>query len=188
VDFWDDPANVEAYINMADGYDGAALITTLRRYLPDGATVLELGMGGGKDLLLLAQHHGVTGSDQSLAFLERFRAAHPDADLLQLDAVALATERRWDAIYSNKVLQHVERDQLADSFARQARLLRPNGIALHSLWYGEGDEVMPGFYSAYYKEDDLRKAVGDAFEVLLLERYSEMEPDDSLVLVLKKRG
>ncbi len=50
MNYFDDPANVESYIKMADGYDGRALIGILQKHLPPGSTVLELGMGPGKDL------------------------------------------------------------------------------------------------------------------------------------------
>lgn len=51
----DVPANVRGYIRMAEGYDGAGLIAVLRKYLPAGSTLLELGMGPGKDLDLRAE-------------------------------------------------------------------------------------------------------------------------------------
>ena len=54
--YYDDPKNVEEYVKMAESYDGQELIDVLHRYLPDGASVLELGMGPGKDYLLLSHH------------------------------------------------------------------------------------------------------------------------------------
>lgn len=186
--YYDDPQHVEQYINMAQGYDGTHLIALLRQHLPDGRTVLELGMGPGKDVLLLSQHYTVTGSDASEVFIERFREAHPEADLLQLDAVTLPTERQFDALYSNKVLYHLTSAQLRESFKQQARRLKPDGIALHSFWYGEGDDSMHGLHCAYYTEDSLRDLVDGAFEVLDLQRYAEMEDADSLVLILRKRS
>lgn len=54
---------------MAKGYNGRELIAVLNKYLPAGAMVLELGMGPGKDLNLLAQRYTVTGSDTSREFL-----------------------------------------------------------------------------------------------------------------------
>ena len=98
------PEDVEDYIKMAEGYDGRHLITQLRKYLPDNATVLELGMGPGTDLMLLSEHYKVTGSDFSNAFLDRFCKKHPNADLLQLDAITMQIDRKFDFIYSNKVL------------------------------------------------------------------------------------
>ena len=63
VDYYDSEENVEQYIQMASGYDGKLLIDALRAYLPRGAKALELGMGPGKDLLLLKDRYRVTGSD-----------------------------------------------------------------------------------------------------------------------------
>ncbi len=47
--------NVDEYIKMADGYDGRDIIEKLKKYLPVGSTILELGMGPGKDLDILKQ-------------------------------------------------------------------------------------------------------------------------------------
>ncbi len=66
--YFDSEENVDAYIAMADGYDGAELIALFARYLPEGSSVLELGMGPGKDLDLLRPSYRVTGSDTSRVF------------------------------------------------------------------------------------------------------------------------
>ena len=42
---------------MAEGYDGSELIDELRNYLKDEASVLELGMGPGKDLDILNKYY-----------------------------------------------------------------------------------------------------------------------------------
>ena len=113
------------------------LVAKLGEYLPAGSTVLELGMGPGKDLALLREHFQATGSDSSPIFVERYRAAFPAADVLLLDVVTMETDRRFDAIYSNKVLYHLSRQRLAQSFQRQAAILNTSGILLHSFWVGE---------------------------------------------------
>ena len=48
--FYDEPKNVQQYIDMAEGYDGRELVAALTEYLSAGAVVLELGMGSGVDL------------------------------------------------------------------------------------------------------------------------------------------
>ncbi|MCO5198631.1 MAG: class I SAM-dependent methyltransferase [Anaerolineae bacterium] len=186
--FYNDPENAQQYIEMAAGYDGAKLIAILREYLPDGATVLELGMGPGVDLKLLSKHFTVTGSDYARPFLERYREIDPSADLLQLDAITLDTDRTFDAIYSNKVLQHLTRDELRQSLARQLKLLNDGGIALHAFWYGDKpDELMHGLRFVYYTEETLRVQIDTQFELLRSERFAEMEDGDSLFVVLRKR-
>ncbi len=65
--FFDDEKNVQSYIEMVDGYDGQWLIDVLKTYVSEGATVLELGMGPGKDCDILRQSYRVTGSDNSIS-------------------------------------------------------------------------------------------------------------------------
>lgn len=187
--FYDDPEFVERYLGMVQGDEGQPLISLLRRHLPEAATVLELGMGPGHDLRALGRHYRVTGSDIAVTFLERYREADPDADLLQLDAAAPESDRRWDAVYSNKVLHHLPRSELADALGRQAALLQSGGLLLHSFWVGEGEDeqTFEGMRFSYYDEAALRKVVEPAFEILALERYGEMEPDDSLILLCRRR-
>ena len=65
--------NVRQYFEMAEGLDGAILIEVLKEHLPQGSTVLELGMGPGKDLDLLRKTYTATGSDSSEVFLGLYR-------------------------------------------------------------------------------------------------------------------
>lgn len=187
MDYYDDPKHVEEYIKMAEGYDGRALVAVLRRYLPAESSVLELGMGPGTDLDILRQFYLMTGSDRSALFLERYRQHHPEADLLQLDALTVDTERRFDGIYSNKVLYHLKPAQLRQSLAAQRPVLHPAGVAVHSFWYGEGEQETHGLHFTYYTEATLRAQVGDGYTLVEVGRYGEMEPDDSLYIVLQRR-
>jgi SAM-dependent methyltransferase len=187
VSFYDTEEGVAEYVEMAFGHDGRELIAVLEEHLPAGARVLELGMGPGKDLDLLARRYAATGSDRSTLFLERYRAAHPDADLLRLDAVTLETERRFDAIFSNKVLHHLDEDELACSIARQASILRPAGLVMHSFWYGDRDEELAGMPFHYRDEACLSKAFEPTFELARLKRYPELDDGDSVYVLAKLR-
>ena len=75
-------------------------------------------------------HFFMTADRKSSIFADCVRAAEPIADVLSLDAVTLETDRRFDAIYSNKVLHHLTPDELARSLRAQRRLLREGGLAL----------------------------------------------------------
>lgn len=186
MEFYDNQDNVTAYIEMAEGHDSCALIEALQKHLAVGSTVLELGMGPGTDSALLSGHYCVTGSDRSRLFLDRYRQRHPNADLLYLDAVTVDTDRRFDAIYSNKVLCSLTKAELQHSFQAQVRVLNPPGIALHTFWYGEEVEEYAGLLFVYRTETSIREVVGGCFEILEIQRYAEMEPGDSLYVVLRK--
>lgn len=186
MSYYDDPKHVEDYVAMSEGYDGRYLIDQLHRHLPAGKTVLELGMGPGRDLELLAEQYDVIGSDASNAFLQRFRQGHPDATLLQLDAVALKTDLTVDAIYSNKVLHLLTPDELQQSLHRQAGLLTEHGLVLHSFWRGDGEETFHGVYSAYYQLHTLIGMLEAVFDVVDSGTYEEMEPYDSVWVLARK--
>jgi trans-aconitate methyltransferase len=187
MSFYDEEKNISAYIEMAEGYDGKEFIPVLRKHLKDNAAVLELGMGPGKDVELLSKFFQVTGSDNSRLFLERFRKEHPDADLILLDAVTLETERKFDCIYSNKVLYHLSKAQLKESFQKQSALLSNGGILFHTFWYGDQEEIQSGLQMLYYTQETLSKLIADEFEEIAFQMYSEMEENDSFYIVLRKK-
>lgn len=187
VDFFDNEKNVEDYIKMAEGYDGHDLIPILRKHLHDGSSVLELGMGPGKDFELLSAHFQITGSDSSYVFLDRFQKTHPDADLLLIDAATLDTKCKFDGIYSNKVLIHLTKSEVKASFRRQAEVLKDGGIAFHTVWYGDVEEEYNGLHFIYYTPETLTELIGESFEIIETSVFSEMEEADSFYILLRKK-
>jgi trans-aconitate methyltransferase len=184
--FFDNPENVQKYLDMSEGYDGRELVGTLREYLPERSSLLELGMGPGKDLLLLSRFYRVTGSDSSSIFVDRFLEEDDDLDVLVLDAVSIETETQFECIYSNKVLHHLSREELAASFLRQYDVLKSSGILMHSFWYGDREEFIEDLRFVYYREESILAMVRDRFEVLSIERYTEFEDCDSFFVILRK--
>lgn len=181
--FYDDEETARAYIAMADGYDGRELIEILKRHVPKGASVLEIGMGPGVDLSLLNTYFQATGSDNSQYFLDRYRASNPVANLIHLDAVELDTERSFDCIYSNKVLHHLTDEDLKQSLSRQKTILSNTGLIMHSFWRGTGVEEHHGLRFVYQTEDSVRFIISEEFNVVDIVVYEEMEHDDSLYVI-----
>ena len=186
--YYENPENVANYSKFNPSHDGSLLIDALTPFLPDGSTVLELGIGPGKDLALLSEHYSVTGSDFSHTFLERYREQHPAADLLLLDALTLDTDRRFDGIFSNKVLMHMTADELAESFARQHALLNDDGVILHSFWYGEGEQSFGELTLRRHNEQDLAALLEPHFDILALERHAKMQEGDSIYVVARRKS
>ena len=185
--FFDTEKGVKEYIKMAEGFDGAELIKILRNFLSDGSSVLELGMGPGKDLDLLQKYYSVTGSDNSTIFLEKYKKKNPKVEVLSLNAVTLKTERKFDGIYSNKVLHHLTTDDLKISIKKQKDILNPKGILFHSFWKGSKTEKIEGLLFVYYELKAFRHIFESDFEILVLETYKEMEKDDSVYAVLRRK-
>ena len=187
MSMYDTPEGADAYAEMADGYDGRSHVDRLAELLAPGSEVLELGIGPGVDLDLLAETFAVVGSDTSQAFLDRYARTRPDIELARLDAITIVTDRRFDAIYSNKVLHHLTRDELRRSLQRQSEIIRPDGLLLHGLWAGTTTEEYDGLHDTRYLPDTLRSMVPDTLDIVECTFYAEMDTDDSLRVVLRPR-
>jgi trans-aconitate methyltransferase len=186
-EFYHKAQNVDEYYKIAEGYDGAELIQKLKDHLPKKSTILEFGMGPGKDLDMLQRDFLATGSDYSQIFLDNYYSEHPDADLIILNAVTLDTSRKFNAIYSNKVLMHLSKDDHAASILRQKELLDGPGIILHTFWAGSGEEYFSGLRFIYYSESELIEMYKKSFEIIEVKVFSEMKKDDSIYLIARSK-
>ena len=184
--YFETEEGVDQYLGMVSGPD-RGMVERLSRLLPAGATVLEIGMGPGHDLQLLADRYRVVGTDRSPIFVQRFAAQHPGVDVRRVDATALDLPERFDGVYSNKVLQHLTADELRASLAGQYRLLVPGGVALHSLWYGTQCERHAGLRFQQYTGETFAAVLDGLFVIESAARYAEESEDDSLAVVLRRK-
>ncbi|MGI9530552.1 class I SAM-dependent methyltransferase [Lutimonas sp.] len=180
-------ASVKEYIELAKDVNGRNLIEKLRKVLHQHSSLLEIGSGPGTDWKILNETYKVTGSDNSQEFLKYLKADNPQGDFLELDALSLATDKKFDGIYSNKVLHHLKDHELVESIGNQQRVLNPGGIICHSFWSGEGSEIFKGLFVNYHNEMTLRKVYENFFEVLSVETYKEFDAHDSLYIIGKKK-
>jgi trans-aconitate methyltransferase len=184
--YYNDSGNARDYIRMAAPYDGKVLREKLADYLVPGSGVLELGMGPGKDLEVLSSQYRVTGSDLSEPFVEMFRQRHPRLEVLILDACTIEVERKFDCIFSNKVLHHLNEKELVESLLRQKEILNPNGIIAHSFWEGDREEVLSGLTFRYYRKKYLEELIGRNYKIIFSEIYTEVFPDDSIAIIARR--
>ena len=185
--YYENEENVDNYTKFTPAHDGVLLIDVLSEHLPEDASVLELGIGPGKDFKLLSQRYQVTGSDFSRVFLERYRKQDSAAELLHLDARTLETDRTFDAIFSNKALIHLSPAELQQSFDRQHAVLNDNGLLLHSFWIGEGEATFNDLKLVYHNEHDLTKMLEKSFDIVALEKHAKMADDDSIYVLARKK-
>jgi len=177
--------SIVEYIEMADGYDGLEIVKILNRYLSDGSSVLEIGMGPGKDLKFLEEKYKVTGSDNSQAFLDLYLENNEGADVFNLDAVEMNTDRKFDCIYSNKVIHFFDPDELRQSFLNQVKVLNSCGLICHTLWYGDKQIEVKGMKFYYYTEETIKQHLPHDFDLVHAEIYKEMDDEDSLLIICK---
>ncbi|MFK8046160.1 MAG: trans-aconitate 2-methyltransferase [Crocinitomicaceae bacterium] len=146
-----------------------------------------LGTGPGSDWEILSQSYQVTGSDYSRAFINRLKTIFPKGKFFELDAVTLKIQLKFDGIYSNKVLHHLNNTDLSLSAKRQSEILNSNGIICHSFWKGEGSEVFKGLFLNYHLPSDIKDCFQPYFEIISITEYKEFEPSDSFLVLAKKK-
>lgn len=184
--FFDQEKNVREYIESREGYDGKFLIDILRKYLKPNSTVLEIGIGNGVDLDILRQNFKVTGSDNSQLFLDLYKQKNPTADLLLIDAKNIKTNRKFDCIYSNKVLHHLSTKDLLISFDHQKQVLNKNGILFHTFWKGNNKAEFSDLKFVQYQVQELKNLVDKNYELIDIDTYFELNANDSIYLILRK--
>jgi len=179
--------SVDEYIRLAKDFNGTLLIEELKKFLPPNSILLEIGSGPGTDWNILKRDYEVVGSDNSKEFLRHLMANNPKGKFLELDAVTLKTEMKFDGIFSNKVLHHLNDIELNDSIKGQYDILNRDGIICHSFWKGEGSEVYNGLFVNYHSFESLAALFEARFEILLAESYAEFEEGDSILVIGKKK-
>lgn len=180
--------SVQEYIKMAEGINGSALIKKLSAYLLPGAKILEIGSGPGNDFELLKKDFQVIGSDYSKEFLNRLNTLYSNETFLELNAITLKTTETFNAIYSNKVFQHLTNQEMETSLGRQSEILNNKGVICHSFWKGEGQEQFKGMLVNYQSEQSLEAMLSPKFNVLIMETYTEFEDGDSILCIAQKKG
>lgn len=178
---------IREYRNTSTGNNSTFLINILRKHLAFESSVLVLGIGSGKDLTILSNYYYVTGSDFSKLLLTVYQNLNSDADLITLDPVDLDTNRKFDSVFSNKVLHQMKESELNSSLKNQLKLLNIGGMAIHSFWSGNKEEDHHGLKWIYYTEESLSRQIPDEFEIVDMKTYKDRIDHDSIYVLLKKK-
>jgi len=108
--------------------------------VPEGASVLDVGCGGGLFLGLLAESgriskgHGFDASAPAIALASHMRDRHPAKEVLTFERRSAQgdwPEGEYDVVSLIDVIHHVPRDSQAATLARAAEKVRPGGILLY---------------------------------------------------------
>ncbi len=182
--------NVETYKTTLVGYDASWIIGKLSEHLDKGKDILELGMGTGLDYELMCENYNVLGTDSSPIFVEQYKTKNPYSNVMLLDAREIRLDKKFDCIFSNKVLHLLSKDDFIKSLGEQYNSLNDDGIIFMTLWHGEYNVYWlfdDTFRVTYYGVKDIENIVANQFNIVKIEMYTEIEDNDSLLVVLTKK-
>jgi SAM-dependent methyltransferase len=154
ISWYDEHA--EGLASRYDQADAESLHSLLRKWIPSGSSVLEIGCGSGRDARFLASMEcSVTATDGSDAMLQAARQnlrkkaernVSFEPALFPLPAGHPLLRRTFDAITAIAVLMHISDSDLF-TFASQVKiLLKDQGIFFCSFSFGERKEKDDRFF------------------------------------------
>ena len=185
MEFYNDPVNVDEYEKMCDEYDGSELYEVLEKHLIRSSTLLELGSGLGLDINHLQKSYSVTGSDMSDEFILRYKKKNTSIPFLKLDAVSINTDKKYDCLFSNKVLHHLTLGKLKKSFEQQQKVIQKDGIFAHTFWLGDKEFTMKGMLFLFHDREKLLDLVSKYFTIIEAYDYTEFDDGDSIFILAK---
>jgi cyclopropane fatty-acyl-phospholipid synthase-like methyltransferase len=130
-DYWSAQNSPQHRDSTAEFYRRHAAELTLMMGAPP-PTVLELGCGDGALYEALGfDAVDYTGVDFSPAMLEQFATRHPDARLVLGDAADYRDDaRRHDLVFSNQVVQYLDKESFGRLLANASAMLAPRGAVV----------------------------------------------------------
>lgn len=125
--------------NLIGGGTNEERVDLLRKYLPSGSSVLEIGSGGGDDALALEKAgFKVTPSEFVRGFIDVMTDKGLNPILLDAKKDKLPTR---DAIYANAVFVHFSPSEVQEFLDKASDSLTGEKVLFFSVIKGAGSEV-----------------------------------------------
>lgn len=136
--------------------------------LPDGASILDLGCGAGRDAAYMLEHdYDVTlldGSEEMCALAE----IHTDHEVLNMKFEDLDFDEVFDGVWACASLLHVEQSEMPYILGKIREALVPQGIFYMSVKKGDFQGYRNERFFADFKKHELKDLFAKVrgFEIL----------------------
>jgi 2-polyprenyl-3-methyl-5-hydroxy-6-metoxy-1,4-benzoquinol methylase len=163
--------------NAKEYYDSTVDLNmerTLRKFielLPEGATVLDLGCGSGRDsLYFLEEGFDVTALDASEK-LSGLAQIHIGQDVLNMKFEEMDFEEVFDGVWACASLLHVSENEIDNILDKVIMSIKPGGIIYMSFKYGDFSGIKDKRYFKYYNTKELKTLIGRHSEIEVIEIF-----------------
>ncbi len=134
----------EQYNLDREAFDNSKEIQEFVDNLPQGATVLDIGCGGGSPILkrMIAEGYHATGIDFSTGMLEVAKRNVPQATLIHGDVTKTEfDENSFDGIVSTYAIIHIHKSLHQMMYNRIFKWLKPGGVMLVCTAHSDWEEI-----------------------------------------------
>ena len=139
--------------------------------LPEGARILDVGCGSGRDTLAFKDKgYQVEAIDYSAELVKKAREL-TNIEVRQQSFYDLAENNKYDGIWACASLLHCERDRLTEVLGLIFKALKPNGVCYMSFKYGNTDREKEGRSFTDLNEQQAHELIKQIDQALLLQQW-----------------
>ena len=163
--------NAQAFFENTYQVEMESLYAPFLRYLPEQASILDLGCGSGRDILAFKKKgYQVEAIDYSAELVEKAREL-TGIEVRQQSFYDLAENNKYDGIWACASLLHCERDRLTEVLGLIFKALKPNGVCYMSFKYGNTDREKEGRSFTDLNEQQVHDLLKQIDQALLLQQW-----------------
>jgi SAM-dependent methyltransferase len=147
--------------------------------LPEGASILDLGCGSGRDsAYFISCGFDVTAMDASEEMCD-LASIHIGQDVLNLSFAEMDFNEVFDGIWACASLLHVPGDQIEEIFAKVVKSLKENGVLFMSFYYGDFEGERNGRYYKDYRTKTIKELISgyENLEIIELDKCDDINPE-----------
>jgi SAM-dependent methyltransferase len=135
------------------------------------STLLDIGCGGGKNVLNLKRQFSVTGVDLSPTMLAQARDLNPECSFFQGDMRTVRLDRTFDAVLMDDAISHMScLPDFAAAFQNAYAHLNPGGVLV----------ATPDVTTETFQQNrtSVTRATRNGFDVVFVENVYDPDPAD----------
>ena len=173
--------HAQAFFENTYQVEMESLYAPFLRYLPEQASILDLGCGSGRDILAFKKKgYQVEAIDYSAELVKKAREL-TNIEVRQQSFYDLAENNKYDGIWACASLLHCERDRLTEVLGLIFKALKPNGVCYMSFKYGNTDREKEGRSFTDLNEQQVHDLLKQIDQALLLQQWITVDkrPDST---------
>lgn len=171
--------NAKAYADSTVNSDVTELYGIFEKYLPNDASVLDLGCGSGRDSkYFLEKGYKVTavdGSKELCKIASDYSGIEVDCKLFQdIDYLD-----KFDGVWACSSLLHLDRDSLIAVINKVVMALKPNGVFYASFKFGDFEGYIGERFFINFTDESIKDLISNFQNMELLETVTtnDVRPD-----------
>ena len=169
IDYYDKHA--EEFIASTFEVDMESLYQPFLAELPEGARILDVGCGSGRDTLAFKDKgYQVEAIDYSAELVKKAKEL-TGIEVRQQSFYELNESEKYDGIWACASLLHCDRDFLPEVMGHIFKALKPNGVCYMSFKYGNTDREKDGRSFTDLNEQQAHELLKQIDQALLLQQW-----------------